>query len=189
MATDHYAIGDTVEVRDGHGQWHTATVAGPITTTRRGRGYAYAIPVHYQGRLVRWPAQDVRRPTAGRGDPVSTIRTAADTIRARLDALPERAQSEWACHLEIVWAPRGTPIAQALAWRYDTDRHAIGALIATLASPHVAAALADLLEAQDAAERAAFSGQVLPPEWRQLLERRDRAIYALADAITRRSET
>ena len=77
---------------------------------------------------------------------MSTIRTAADTIRALVGALPEYARSEWVCDLGIVRAPRGTPVAQALALRDSADRHAIGALIAAVASPDVAAAVADLLE-------------------------------------------
>jgi len=118
---------------------------------------------------------------------VSTIRTAADTIRTLVGALPERARSEWACDLGIVWAPRGTPIVQARAWRDDADRHAIGALIATVASPDVAAALADLLETITRHNR-----RDNPHGWDDCDGECIDAIVAdaetLADAITRRRQ-
>jgi len=118
---------------------------------------------------------------------VSTIRTAADTIRARLDALPERARSEWACDRGIVRAQRGIPIVHALAWRDDADRHAIGALIATVASPDVAAALADLLETI-----ARHNRRDNPHGWDDCDGECIDAIVAdagaLADAITRRGQ-
>jgi len=115
---------------------------------------------------------------------VSTIRTAADTIRALVGALPEYARSEWVCDLGIVRAPRGTPVAQALALRDSADRHAIGALIATVASPDVAAALADLLDALAWWRQAITSGDDMDVAL---------AVYrvhatgdSLADTITRR---
>lgn len=118
---------------------------------------------------------------------MSTIRTAADAIRARLGALPERARSQWACDLGIVWAPRGTPIAQALAWRDDADRHAIGALIAAVASPDVADALADLLDALAWWRQAITSGDDM--DVAVAVNRVHATSDSLADAITRRSET
>ena len=119
-----------------------------------------------------------------RGDPVSTIRTAADTIRTLVGALPERARSEWACDLGIVWAPRGTPIVQARAWRDDADRHAIGALIATVASPDVAAALADLLDALAWWRQAITSGDDMSVAL--AVNRVHATGDSLADAITRK---
>lgn len=116
---------------------------------------------------------------------MSTIRTAADTIRASLDALPEAVRGTW----EPNYGANAVHPTGAPTYHIARCRHArTTAYIATMASPDVAAALADLLEAQDAVQRAALSDRVLPPEWRQLLERRDRAIDALADAITRRGQ-
>ena len=117
---------------------------------------------------------------------MSTIRTAADTIRTLVGALPARARSEWACDLGIVWAPRGTPIAQALAWRDDVDRHAIGALIAALASPHVAEALADLLDALAWWRQAITSGDDM--DVAVAVNRVHATGDSLADAINRRGK-
>ena len=123
---------------------------------------------------------------------MSTIRTAVDTIRARLGELQDDHRGPWDVSVSSVYMcgctdgtirVPGRPYA--LRGRF---RPGVPGYLATVASPDVAAALADLLEAQDAVQRAALSDRVLPPEWRQLLERRDRAIDALADAITRRGQ-
>jgi hypothetical protein len=107
---------------------------------------------------------------------MSSAETAVGRIRASVDALPDWFRQPWRVTGEVVRTPvpGSLPVA-------ETDSDEVAALVALLASPDVAVALADLL---DAIGRQREKGRQFGLDW-TVVEAHD----ALEAAILRGAET